>query len=71
MTRVLLSHNAPCHLLLGLGVIWQPHCKTRHSWRELGNRSTVLFAAAMMVIDFDHVVRGEPQLYAKGDGRTT
>ena len=55
-------------MFIGRRVDWQRRCKISRSLRELDNQGTVFFsAAAMMVIELDHIVQGgEPQLRTRG-----
>ena len=60
-----------------VGVGWQRRCKTRHPLRMLGNQVTdflraCVFAVTMMVVELDHIVRGErTSIPRKGDDHST
>ena len=60
-----------------VGVGWQRRFKTRHPLRKLGNRLPIFcalafFAVTMMVVELDHIVRGErTSIPRKGDDHAT
>ena len=64
-------------LPLRVGVGWQRRCKTCHPLRKLGNQVTffpalAFFAVTVMVVELDHIVRGEKtSILRKVDDHTT
>ena len=58
-------------MYIGVGVGWQRRCKTCQSLRVLENQDGTVFfffrlAVTMMVIELDHIARGEEPYFRTG-----